>query len=129
MHNVCHCFALLLLYVWLDFAHSLSAEPVIRVCQNKHCCKKSPHLLQTISQLATPALVESSGCLSHCDEGPNVEIENDSSSILLHGIIDATTAALELEQALNTPIPKVLVAASKLMERVHSMKGTSMMHA
>jgi (2Fe-2S) ferredoxin len=100
-----------------DVVHSLS-QPVIRVCQNKHCLKRNACLLQTISQLAPSASVESSGCLSHCTDGPNMEIENGSTSTVLTGVVDATTAVVQLEQTLGTPVPKLLVAATKLMEQV-----------
>jgi (2Fe-2S) ferredoxin len=106
------------------------SQTVIRVCRNKHCCKRNPHLLQTIYQLETQAKIESSGCLSHCDNGPNVEIENSSSSTILNGVVDATTAAVLIEQAIDgAPIPKLLTAASKLMERVHSRQGMLIFYA
>lgn len=69
----------------------------------------------------TSTAVESSGCLSHCTDGPNVAIENEAASTILSGVYDAPTAAVLLEEALGAPIPKVLVAASKLMEKVPHM--------
>jgi hypothetical protein len=95
----------------------------IRVCQNKHCCKRNPQLSQIIANLVDGAVtVEASGCLSHCEEGPNVEIQwngHESSTTLVTGVTDATTAAVQIELALKLakPIPKLLVAASNVMER------------
>lgn len=102
----------------------------IRVCQNKHCCKRNPQISQIISNLVDGAVtVEASGCLSHCEEGPNVEIHwngHDSSTTLVTGVTDATTAAVQLELALKLakPIPKLLVAASNVMERAVNSPGT-----
>jgi (2Fe-2S) ferredoxin len=103
-----------------NVVYSLS-QPVIRVCQNKHCMKRNACLLQTISQLAPSASVESSGCLSHCEDGPNMEIEDGSTSTILTGVADAVTAVVQLEQTLGAPVPKLLVAATKLMEQVPKM--------
>jgi hypothetical protein len=103
----------------------------IRVCQNKHCCKKYPNLLQSISNLmehnanAAQVVVESSGCLSECEKGPNIEILSNSKSNVFNGIDDATIAAVRLELALETPIPKLLIAASKVMERAIQSQGRS----
>ena len=101
------------------------SQPQIRVCQNKHCLKANPSLLQTISQLTSPKQVETSGCLSHCDDGPNIEIiESDGTSQVLNGLVDATTASVLLEQALeDSSFPKVLIAASKVIERVATLQG------
>ena len=101
------------------------SQSQIRVCQNKHCLKANPLLLQTISQLTSPKQVETSGCLSHCDDGPNIEIiESDGTSKVLNGLADATTASVLLEQALeDASFPKLLIAASKVMERVATLKG------
>jgi hypothetical protein len=47
-----------------------------------------------------------------------MEIENGSTSTVLTGVVDAATAVVQLEQTLGTPVPKLLVAATKLMEQV-----------
>ena len=100
--------------------HSLS----VRVCQNKHCVKRNPNILQTISNLIDVP-IESSGCLSHCESGPNVEIHlpGGGSSKVMEGLTDATTVAIQLELHLNFPIPKLLLAASKVMERATQTRG------
>jgi hypothetical protein len=106
----------------------------IRVCQNKHCCKRNPQLSQIIANLVDGAVtVEASGCLSHCEEGPNVEIQwngHESSTTLVTGVTDATTAAVQIELALKLakPIPKLLVAASNVMERAINSPGTYYVH-
>ncbi|KAL7557953.1 hypothetical protein ACA910_020322 [Epithemia clementina (nom. ined.)] len=66
---------------------SFQSTTTIRVCQNKHCFKKYPNLLQTVSNYYywnaangddndnnNNIMVEASGCLSLCDLGPNVEL-------------------------------------------------------
>jgi hypothetical protein len=110
---------------WLAVDSLSSPTPRIRVCQNKHCCKRNPNLLQSISNLlGTAAQVESSGCLSECEKGPNIEIVgNINDSKVLNGIDDATMAAVQLELALETTIPKLLIAASKVMERAIQSQG------
>mmetsp|Transcript_54617 Transcript_54617/g.132647 ORF Transcript_54617/g.132647 Transcript_54617/m.132647 type:complete len:410 (+) Transcript_54617:38-1267(+) len=87
----------------------------IRVCQNKHCRKRAQQkdILQTVHNLldlppstsstssssSTCGVVDivSSGCLSECDKGPNLEVEvevsethGDSTNkiLLLHGMKD-----------------------------------------
>jgi hypothetical protein len=68
--------------------------------------------------------VESSGCLSECEKGPNIEIVgNINDSKVLNGIDDATMAAVQLELVLETTIPKLLIAASKVMERAIQSQG------
>lgn len=65
--------------------------------------------------------MESSGCLSHCNDGPNMEIDCKSGTSVLNGVEDVTTAAILLEQTIETSVPKILLAASKLMEQVPSL--------
>eukprot|EP00980_Cylindrotheca_fusiformis_P029807 scaffold23891_cov132-Cylindrotheca_fusiformis.AAC.2 len=114
-------FLLVAIAAYANFHHvivqSLS-QPVIRVCQNKNCLKRNGCLLQTVSNLVPSANVEASGCLSLCTEGPNVEVENKTMASMLNGVYDAPTAAIKLEEVLGAPIPKLLTAASKLMEQV-----------
>jgi len=114
------------------------AYNVVRVCRNKHCCKRTKtDTFQTVNNLLNTGdgendiIVEASGCLSQCDKGPNVEISTGSGTILLHGITDAQTCAFQLEEAsASTPsfsanIPKILIAASKVIEQsqLFSMNG------
>lgn len=118
----------------------------IRVCQNKHCCKRTrADILQTMSNLVVVAdgvgprriSVTSSGCLSNCDIGPNVQLEfKDGSSLVLNGMVDAQTCAIQLGDVMDSlkcdgdqeearddgdaslsPPAKVLVAATKVMEQ------------
>ena len=89
-----------------------SSTNKIRVCQNKHCMKKYPQLHQTLSILLNHP-VEVSGCLSHCEKGPNVQLQggggggaspasvgdnNDpTGSVLLHGMVNVATVVDQLE--------------------------------
>jgi (2Fe-2S) ferredoxin len=94
---------------------SLSA-PHIQVCQSKDCCKRYQgriDLFQTIHDFNLDAKVESSGCLSHCGQGPNIEIDGQ----LFHEITNAATAAVQLEMTLGKAIPKLLLAAVQVLER------------
>mmetsp|Transcript_15532 Transcript_15532/g.38291 ORF Transcript_15532/g.38291 Transcript_15532/m.38291 type:complete len:253 (-) Transcript_15532:845-1603(-) len=112
---------LLLLSTQVHNAQSLSQPVRVRVCQNKHCKKRNANLKQCVSQLLPEAEVESSGCLSHCNDGPNIEVESGGHATVLNGIQDVATAAFLLEQDLEMRIPKILLAASKLMEQVPSL--------
>ena len=119
---------LLLFWVAASFIESTIglSQPKIRVCQNKNCKKRNPFLLQTISQLTHPDQVEKSGCLGHCDDGPNIEtIKKGGKSQVINGLIDATSTSVLLGQAIQEDIcfPKLLVAASKVMERVSTIQG------
>jgi hypothetical protein len=132
----------------LTFAMTLALQnPVrttIKVCQNKHCCKrasKNVDILQTMNNLLLTAPqnslhVKGSSCLSHCDMGPNVEILlPNGTSLLLHGMMDAQMCAAQLgllllknEEAnqddkmlsILSP-PKILLAASKVMEQSQTL--------
>jgi len=77
--------------------------------------------------------IVSSSCLSHCDLGPNVQVKlPNGTSILLHGMVDTQTCAAQLGELVSTlnddnkdgkttistlSPPKILIAASKVMER------------
>lgn len=107
------------------------AYNVVRVCQNKHCCKRTNvNVLQTMHNLIDTSgrdndvIVEASGCLSQCDKGPNVEVSTESGKVLLQGMTDAQTCAFHLgEVSSSMPsfplVPKILVAASKVIEQSH----------
>jgi len=110
------------------FAVSIvDALHVVKVCQNKHCCKRAAtvDVLQTMQNLAdTNIQVEASGCLSHCDKGPNVEVtQADGTIALLHGMKDAKACILEWGVAELPPIPKILVAATKVMEQSQTLES------
>lgn len=100
---------------------SLSQLVRVRVCQNKHCKKRFPNLKQCVKQLIPEAEVESAGCLSRCNEGPNIEVERGGCATILNGIQDVTIAAVLLEEITETSTPKILLAASKLLEQVPSL--------
>jgi len=113
---------------FLILVEKANAYSVVRVCQNKHCCKRANDgdILQTMHNLIDTGkreiVVEASGCLSECDKGPNVEITIGSNKVLLHGMVDAQTSAFQLgETSASNPslpsVPKILVAASKVMEQ------------
>jgi (2Fe-2S) ferredoxin len=109
---------LLILVLVTGQCSSLSAAPHIQVCQNKDCCKRYQgriDLFQTIHDLQLDAKVESSGCLSHCGQGPNIEIDG----LVLHEITNAATAAVQLELTLGKPIPKLLLAAVQVLEKAN----------
>lgn len=122
-------FSFSLLLVTASFG-TVDAYDVIRVCQNKHCCKRANgDVLQTIHNLVGTGgegnvVVEASGCLSHCDKGPNMEIKTRDCTILLQGMADAQTCAFQLGEISSSsssssfpPIPKILIAASKVIEQ------------
>mmetsp|Transcript_22580 Transcript_22580/g.62840 ORF Transcript_22580/g.62840 Transcript_22580/m.62840 type:complete len:292 (+) Transcript_22580:190-1065(+) len=104
------------------------AYNVVRVCQNKHCCKRAnTDVLQTIHNLVGTGgdgsvVVEASGCLSHCDKGPNMEVQTRDGTTVLQGMTDAQTCALQFGEVSSSsplfpPVPKILIAASKVMEQ------------
>jgi hypothetical protein len=130
----------LLLNVWClhsvnDSFGKAEAYNVIRVCQNKHCCKRTnADVLQNLHNLVDTGsadddiIVEGSGCLSQCDKGPNVEISTKSGTVLLNGMIDAQTCAFQLGEVSSStpsfpPIPKILIAASKVIEQSHKLSA------
>jgi len=112
-----------------DSVGKADAYSVVRVCQNKHCCKRTKSdVLQTMHNLVDTSggdndiIVEESGCLSNCDKGPNVEVKTRSGTVMLHAMTDAQTCAFQLgDISLSTPsfppVPKILIAASKVIER------------
>lgn len=116
--------AVLTLTAWCS---ALSSSPTrIQVCQNKDCCKRfeasktSTNLVQTIRQLLMDddIAVESSGCLSHCDKGPNVAIKTSKAEVVENGITGAPGAAAALELNLDDfKIHPTLLAAQKVMNQ------------
>lgn len=109
-------YATLLLLV---LSNSVSSLTTIQVCQNKDCCKRfqgSTNLVHTLENLGL-CRVETTGCLSHCDKGPNVCI-NDRT---IHGI-RTVEDAIDTAQSV-AEVPTKLVAAVNVMER--GQKGTS----
>eukprot|EP00531_Pseudo-nitzschia_arenysensis_P002418 CAMPEP_0116131280 /NCGR_PEP_ID=MMETSP0329-20121206/8923_1 /TAXON_ID=697910 /ORGANISM="Pseudo-nitzschia arenysensis, Strain B593" /LENGTH=299 /DNA_ID=CAMNT_0003625703 /DNA_START=116 /DNA_END=1015 /DNA_ORIENTATION=- len=110
------------------YTFKADAYNVVKVCQNKHCCRRANNrdILQTMHNLIDTGdkevVVEASGCLSQCDKGPNVELSIDGDKALLHEMVDAQTCTFQLGEAstskpLLPAVPKILVAASKVMEQ------------
>mmetsp|Transcript_1059 Transcript_1059/g.2348 ORF Transcript_1059/g.2348 Transcript_1059/m.2348 type:complete len:315 (-) Transcript_1059:1395-2339(-) len=103
------------------------AYNVIRVCRNKHCCKRAnADVLQTMHNLVDKVdndiIVEASGCLSNCDKGPNMEVATKSGTTILNGMTDVQMCAFQLGEISSStpsfpPVPKILIAASKVIEQ------------
>jgi predicted metal-binding protein len=96
-------------------SHALS---VVKVCQNKDCCRNfqgKSSLVQVLQDLtdddnsSTPTTkkytIESTGCLSKCDQGPNVCIDDEISN----GIQTPLHAAALIPNASNKLINAVLL--------------------
>ena len=137
--NVMFSYLLQLLLVWALILNTeingrigkVEGFNIIRVCQNKHCFKKNKDVLQTIHNLADiiddegeKIMVQSSGCVSQCDLGPNIEVttgNKETPPTLLNGMADAQTIAFRLGELSTTssfpPLPKILIAASKVIEQ------------
>ena len=112
---------------------SLSSAYTIQVCTNKDCCKrfqgKAADLPQTLEQLLPSSIdTETTGCLSHCGEGPNICVrKEDGSEEIHHGVSNANTAVAVLE--LSDPslqIHPTLLAAVNVMEK--AQKGTLLLY-
>lgn len=147
---------LLLAYslVFSGVVHAFSSRETpcitLQVCQHKNCrkrCKASSPLVDTLGHLlittqagdhsqkpSTCVVVESTGCLSQCDKGPNIQVSFQSKQkgsgkeVLLFGNTDATTALTQLEALLSSKeiefeIPSKLVAATQVLDR--GQKGES----
>ncbi|KAI2511921.1 hypothetical protein MHU86_2437 [Fragilaria crotonensis] len=114
------------LCVWLlARTTALSTIKSIQVCQNKDCCSRfqgrASNLVQTLRQITSQVGVpiESTGCLSHCDKGPNIRIViSNGKEVIEHGVDSAHAAAAVLELAdPNLRIHPTLLAAWKVMEQ------------
>lgn len=120
----------------LTFTSSLSVPPTkgackIKICHNKDCTKKGggESLLNTFRDLIPAStsedgngvIIESSGCLSQCGNGPNVMIvHNDKEERVFFGVEDATTASAVLEVGTGEEYPiNLLVAATSILEAEH----------
>jgi predicted metal-binding protein len=107
------------LLLWLPllvfrYSHALS---VIKVCQNKDCCRNfqgKSSLVQVLQDLtddnsATPTTkkytIQSTGCLSKCDQGPNVCIDD----VITNGIQTPLHAAALIPNASSKLINAVLL--------------------
>lgn len=124
-------FALLL---FMPFAAPLSSSsnsyPKVRiqVCQNKDCCRRfqgSASLVDTLHDLIPPGMeaahttVESTGCLSRCETGPNICVQRDGhpDNVDLQGVENAAAAAMHLQTTCAIDVPSKLIAAVKVMEK------------
>lgn len=129
------------------FVHGFSVEPssstktsssrkIIQICQNKDCCKNFPSkydggLPQTIKDLIPDQykedvnngnlVIETTGCLSHCNRGPNVNVKkmgdkDGEKSERVFGSIDGVlAAAVALDVGLDIDCPGELMAAIESM--------------
>jgi NADH:ubiquinone oxidoreductase subunit E len=117
------CFVLMVLNFFL--ASSLTVK--IQVCQNKDCCRNFGsktsssfyNLPQVIHDLTSEVEVESTGCLSKCDKGPNMQIGR--SPEILHRVKDHIQAAAALD-SLGIVIPVQNMAAIAVLE--NASQGT-----
>ena len=113
-------FNILLILNNLRLIHGLTS---IRICQNKHCVRNYPRkydggLIQTIQDLIpSPSStlqeisIESSGCLSQCNQGPNISI-NDR---VFHKVNDVSMVAAILDVGLGIDSPGFIMAAIENM--------------
>lgn len=135
--NQCHLAAFIVLTImsprppwlcillwFLQYLHLVQGLQHVKVCRNKTCCKRSPHLLESIADLLGTNRVDDSGCLAQCEKGPNVQLQiRDQPPVILHELDDVTTAAIQLEVAAGVEIPKLLKAAAKVLEKVSRTEG------
>ena len=103
----------------------------IQVCQNKDCCQRfqgrAANLVQTLRQIITTTeaerlpIIESTGCLSHCDKGPNIRmVMSNGMDVVEHGVDSAHAAAAVLELIdSDLKIHPTMLAAWKVMEQAH----------
>lgn len=115
-------FIRLLIVVYIIPSALSLTTPKIQVCQNKNCVRNFgsttssyfytlPQILQDLSPLIE---VESTGCLSKCDKGPNMQLT--SSSVVLHGVKDHIQAAAALEE-LGLQVSVQNMAAIAVLEK------------
>jgi predicted metal-binding protein len=108
----------LLLWLLFNVAPYSYALSVIKVCQNKDCCRNfqgKSSLVQVLQDLtdegtttassSNAITVQSTGCLSKCDQGPNVCIDDEISN----GIQTPLHAAALIPNASNKLINAVLL--------------------
>ncbi|GFH49455.1 hypothetical protein CTEN210_05931 [Chaetoceros tenuissimus] len=132
--------SILILSIFLSppTTHSLSSSSnpskKVQICQNKDCCKSFPAkydggLYQAMrdllpnQQARNEISIEKSGCLSHCNRGPNVNIvnkDNEERSERMFGRIDGILAgAVALDVGLGIDCPGELMAALESMASAH----------
>lgn len=108
----------------------------IDVCQNKDCRRRfqSPLSLPSVVEdllEADHVVVMRTGCLTHCDKGPNVCVRSaQGEETIRYGVVDRE-ACVALLQDMDQPPPTKLAAAVSVMERTlrggkqqrHCVKG------
>ncbi len=106
----------------LNFLLASSLTVKIQVCQNKDCCRNFGsktsssfyNLPQVLQDLTSEVEVESTGCLSKCNKGPNMQIVQ--SSDILHRVNDHIQAAAALD-SIGIVIPVQNMAAIAVLEK------------
>ena len=108
-------------------------KSVIKVCQHKNCMKQFPNgnLIETFQNLIEQSCadspsnisIESSGCLSGCGKGPNVNIEAGNEKDTVFGDInDPFTAALLIEAQCSHKCHPMLIAACDVIAQSRKRK-------
>jgi predicted metal-binding protein len=132
MHSI-RCI-LLLLFTTSRCCIMITALTVISVCQNKDCCQrftlKSATLGQTLDHLLhhgqrpqhEEVQVKATGCLGHCGQGPNIQIDGANHRHRIVSRLDTTEAAAVALKGLDFVVHPTLLAATNVMER--SSRGT-----
>lgn len=105
-------------------------DRTFKICQNKHCVKRySPgNLVEVMENLVETSNIniESSGCLSNCDHGPNMVLETKKKKgeeKVFNRVDDHHTAASILEQSCDLEVPTMLIAACTVMGKAISAKS------
>jgi hypothetical protein len=101
-----------------------SADPKVKVCQNKDCCRQwtfQQSLPETLQDLLPPDAkldIEATSCLNQCGKGPNLTLHKaDRSQVQLSGVSGPMHLAEELEEHFEVRVPSKLVAAVTVMEK------------
>lgn len=130
---------------WLPAAtQGLSSPRVVRVCQNKHCCRQWTHqqnLPETFLELLPPDVngnngggcgiisnnnnieIEVTGCLSECGKGPNLVLnykkheDPQQRQVFLQGMTGPIQLAQELQEHFGIRVPSKLLAAATVMDK------------
>ena len=128
------------------FASSLEQNYIVKVCQNKHCIKQfitqnpsersNENLINTFQMLLhqhpidknKSILIESSGCLSKCGNGPNISItkktkglpflfssNNNDDEVEISHVTDAYAVADALKKQCDYECPSLLLAAADVI--------------
>jgi hypothetical protein len=136
-HGMVMVASALALLTWLILPVEVDGlSQVIQVCQNKDCCRRfqrnTVSLPDTFHQLLDSAhsgsnsnqeiLVESTGCLGLCGEGPNVGyIDRDPKSVVYAGAIERASDAVQyLQGTVGIHVPKELIATVKVLDKASS---------